>query len=81
MTRLARSEQGIAWDLRARWAAHKPVVLTLSDRCMVKRVEGIIEYVAVTGAFVIVDGWHIPCVDVLGVTAPHFSQKPELRSV
>jgi hypothetical protein len=80
-TQVERSEQDVAWDVRGRWAAHKRVVLTLSDRCMVQRVEGVIEYVAVTGAYCIVDGWHIPMIDVVGVAAPHFHQRPDMRLV
>ena len=59
--KVTHDEQTLAWEIRRRWAAHKPVVLTLSERCMVHRVEGLIEYVAVTGAYVIVDGWHGDC--------------------
>lgn len=72
---LSRPEQSIAWELRGAWAGHRPVVLTLSARCLVERVEGLIERVAVTGAFVVIDGWHIPTVDVLGVHRPHHSQR------
>lgn len=72
---LERPEQSIAWELRGAWAAHKPVVVTLSPRCLIDRVEGLIEHVAVTGAFAVIDGWHIPCVDVLAVHKPHYSQR------
>lgn len=74
MTGLTRSEQDLAWELRRAWAKWEPVVLTLSERCMVQRVEGRIKKVAVTGAFVVCDGWHIPTVEILGIAKPHFSQ-------
>lgn len=44
---------------------------------MIRRVEGLIERVAVTGAFVVIEGWHIPTVEILGILKPHFSQEPE----
>lgn len=74
MATLTRSEQDLAWELRRAWAKHERVVLTLSERCMVDRVEGTIKRVAVTGAFVVCNGWHIPTVEVLGMAKPHFSQ-------
>lgn len=64
---LVRHEQSIAWDLRGAWAARRPVELILSDRCLIPMIAGHIEQVAVTGAFVIVDGWHVPVADVLHV--------------
>jgi hypothetical protein len=70
-----RPEQATAWELRGAWAAHRRVVVTLSDRCVVQRVEGLIEAVAVTGAFVVIDGWHIPTADVTGVHRPHYTQE------
>jgi hypothetical protein len=74
VTVLERREQATAWELRGRWAKCEWVVLTLSDRCMVRRLEGVVEHVAVTGAYVVVDGWHVPTVDVLGVARPHHTQ-------
>jgi hypothetical protein len=64
---LARQEQTVAWELRGAWISRKPVILTLTERCMIRRLEGRVEYVAVTGAFVLIDGWHIPTVDILRV--------------
>ena len=72
---LERSEQQIAWELRGHWVTGKPVVVTLTERCIVRRIEGQVSYVSVTGAFAVIDGWHCPCVEVLGVARPHFSQK------
>lgn len=74
---LQRSEREVAWELRARWAERSPVVLTLSERCMIRRVEGRLSQVEATGAFVVLDGWHIPVADILGVARPHFSQESE----
>jgi hypothetical protein len=78
---LERSEQAIAWQLRGDWMAHRKVVLILTDRCMIRRVEGLIERVSVTGAFVICDGWHIPTVDILGIVRPHHSQSLTTEAV
>lgn len=75
MSGLARPEQRIAWELRGLWAQRKPAVVSLSDRCMVRRVEGVVSYVSVTGAFAVIDGRHIPCEEVLAVHKPHHSQK------
>ena len=72
---LARQEQTTAWELRGAWIESKPVVLTLTERCMIRRLEGLIEYVSVTGAYVMIDGWHVPTVDILGVLKPHHSQQ------
>lgn len=74
MSDLERREQTIAWELRGAWVSRKPVVVTLSERCMIRRLEGTVEYVGVTGAFALIDGWHVPTVDVLGVLKPHHSQ-------
>lgn len=73
--RLERPEQAKAWELRGAWAQHKPVVVSLSDRCMIDRVEGVVSYVSVTGAFAVIDGWHIPCEEVLAVHKPRHSQR------
>lgn len=70
-----RDEHRLAYEMRAHWALRRPVVLTLSDRCVVQRVEGTVEQVAVTGAFVVVDGWHVPLQDILSVRTPHFTQR------
>jgi hypothetical protein len=69
-----RPEQAVAWQLCGHWITGKRVVLTLTERCMVRRLEGKVSYVAVTGAFAVIDGWHVPTQDVLGVATPHFSQ-------
>lgn len=75
MTGLERSERATAWELRTAWASGRRVVLTLSERCIVRRVEGRVERVAVTGAFVLINGWHVPTVEILGVAQPHHSQR------
>lgn len=72
---LERREQQTAWELRGAWASGRRVVLTLSDRCQVRRVEGVVSYVSTTGAFVVAQGWHIPTAEILGVAAPHHSQR------
>lgn len=74
-SQLERFEQRIAWDLRGHWATRRPVVLILTDRCLVGRIEGRVEYVSVTGAFALVDGWHVPCAEILAVHRPHHTQR------
>ena len=81
---LVRSEAEIARELREHfWTgwrqSHKAdVVLTLSERCEPRRLEGRVKRVATTGAFVIVTDatgdWHVPVVDILAVHRPHFDQ-------
>jgi hypothetical protein len=77
MTTLQRSEHAMAWELRTAWALGRPVVLTLTERCIVRRIEGRVERVAVTGAFVVLEGWHVPLLDVLSVRSPHHAQRSE----
>lgn len=66
----------ISWELRAKWATRQDVVLSLSERCDPRRLEGQVNSVAPSGAFVVVDGWHVPMEDVLAVHQPHYTQQP-----
>jgi hypothetical protein len=61
---VAKREQSTAWELRKAWTSRQDVRLTLSPRCMLRTIVGRVSYVSVTGAFVVVDGWHIPCIDI-----------------
>ena len=70
MSRVAKREQSTAWDLRSAWGTGRDVRLTLTKRCMVATVVGRVSYVSVTGAFAVVDGWHVPCADVRGIGRP-----------
>lgn len=84
MSTLVRDEQTTAWDLRGFWISGRTAVLTLSERCSIRRLEGTVSYVAVTGAYVLIaaDGgapWHIPCQDILGVAKPHHSQRASAK--
>jgi hypothetical protein len=82
---LVRRESEMARELREEfWAGwrsgpQRDVVLTLSERCEMRRLQGRVKRVAVTGAFVIVtakDGdWHVPIDDVLAIHRPHFEQE------
>ena len=68
MSGLERPAASIVWDLRKWWAARDvDVCLTLEPRCMVTTVIGRVTKVSVTGAFVEVDGWHIPTDVILRV--------------
>jgi hypothetical protein len=81
---LVRRESEMARELREefwggwRSGPWRDVVLSLSERCEMRRLQGRVKRVAVTGAFVIVaaeDGeWHVPMCDVLAIHRPHFEQ-------
>lgn len=71
---LERPTGSITWELRAKWATRTPVVLSLSERCVPRRLEGLVDKVAPSGAFVICDGVHVPTGDILAVHLPHFTQ-------
>lgn len=76
---IERPEHAKAWELRGHWIAHRRVVVTLTPRCLVERIEGLVSHVAVTGAFVVIDGWHVPLEDVLAIHRPHHEQRaPEV---
>lgn len=74
---VVRPVSAVAWELRGAWARtpRRPVVLSLSERCTPRRLEGRVEKVAATNAFAIVDGCHVPLEDVLAVHRPHHTQK------
>ena len=80
---LVRRDAEIARELREEfWGGwrhgRRDVVLTLSERCEMRRLQGRVRRVAVTGAFVVIvdaEGEiHVPICDVLAVHRPHFSQ-------
>jgi hypothetical protein len=60
----------MAWELRGAWGSGQDVRLTLTKRCMLRTVVGRVSRVSTTGAFAIVDGWHIPCAEVRGTGKP-----------
>jgi hypothetical protein len=66
--RPALREESTAWDLRTYWANRQAVRLTLTPECLLRTIVGTVDKVSATGAFVEVDGWHIPtaCVDAIG---------------
>lgn len=76
MTGVVRPEAAVAWELRGHWVARRTIVVTLTPRCLVDRIEGRVSHVSVTGAFAVIDGWHVPTVDVLAIHRPHHSQRP-----
>jgi hypothetical protein len=67
---LARTEQATAWELRAAWGTSQAVRLTLTERAVIRTIVGLVSRVSVTGTFAVVDGWHVPIVDVLAVGKP-----------
>jgi hypothetical protein len=72
---LAHDERALAWELRKAWMLGNAVRLTLTDRCVVASVVGVVTHVAVTGAFVTVDGWHVPVSEVRGIGKPTVNDK------
>lgn len=50
-------------------------MLTLTDRCQPQRLEGRVDRVSATDAFVVLDGTHVPIDDVLAIHTPHFAQQ------
>lgn len=66
----AKREQSTAWELRTAWGTQKEVRLTLTKRCVLRTIVGRVSRVSVTGAFAIVDGWHVPCAEVRGTGKP-----------
>jgi hypothetical protein len=67
---VAVPEDTFSWELRAAWAKQRTVRLSLDDRCVIRRVLGRVERVAASGAFVVVDGWHVPIDAILAVGHP-----------
>jgi hypothetical protein len=79
MSTLARPECETVWELRGIWARAGTVRLTLAEGCVLRTIVGRIDHVAVTGAFVVVDGWHIPLHVVLAVGKPTRQDRDEYR--
>jgi hypothetical protein len=67
---LVRPVSAVVWELRAAWATGRRVALSLSSRCVVRRVEGWVQSVAATGAVVWIAGWHVPVDAILAVHHP-----------
>lgn len=66
---LERGEGHLSWDFRGFWARRVPVVVTMSERAVIRTVVGRVQRVASTGAFAVVDGWHLPMSHVLRVAS------------
>ena len=71
----AKREQDTAWEMRTAWGSHKEVRLTLTGRCTLRTIVGHVSAVSVTGAFVTVDGWHVPTVEILGTGRPTIADR------
>jgi hypothetical protein len=67
---LVHDEQALAWDLRAAWVNRRAVRLTLTENCVLSMIVGKVSAVSVTGAFVTVDGWHVPTEAIRAVGKP-----------
>ena len=65
------------WDLRGYWGKGTVVIATLDDRCLLGTVVGRVQRVAVTGAFAVIDGWHLPMDHVLRVDRATIEQMDE----
>ncbi len=68
-TALTRPVAAIAWELRSAWATGRRVSLSLEQRAG-DRLEGHVQRVAATGAFVVLAGVHVPLEAVLAVHHP-----------
>jgi hypothetical protein len=67
---LVRPTSAVSWELRGAWAARKRVSLSLDERCTPRRLEGKVQRVATTGAFAVVEGFHVPMDAILAVHNP-----------
>jgi hypothetical protein len=67
---LVRPIGAIAWELRAAWASGRRVALSLDERSSRRRVEGCVDRVAASGAFVVVARIHVPLPVILAVHLP-----------
>ena len=74
---LQRPEAMLAWELRGVWAKAGEVRLTLAPGCHLPTIVGRVQQVAVTGAFVVVDGWHMPMDRVLAIGKPTVADRDE----
>jgi hypothetical protein len=68
-TTLIRPVSSIAWEMRSAWASGRRVVLTL-ECCDRTRLEGHVQRVAATDAYVQVRGLRVPLDRVLAVHLP-----------
>jgi hypothetical protein len=66
---LVRPVSSMAWELRSAWASGRRVSLSL-ERCDMDRVEGHVQRVAASAAFVQVRGLRIPLERVLAIHSP-----------
>lgn len=66
---LVRRPSSMAWELRTAWASGRRVALSL-ERCCVDRVEGHVQRIAATGAFVTIASVQYPLERVLAVHSP-----------
>jgi len=67
---LVRQPASMAWELRAAWAVGTRIALSLDERCRSPRMEGHIQSVSPTGAFVVMASTHVPVEAILAVHRP-----------
>jgi hypothetical protein len=60
----------LAGALRVAWLNRRQVRVTLTERCVIRTIVGRVSSVSVTGSFALVDGWHVPVGEVVGVGKP-----------
>ena len=65
---LTRDLDAVAWELRGHWASGRRVALSIDGD--VSRVEGHVQAVSPTGAYVVVAELHVPLDRVLAVHRP-----------
>lgn len=74
---LTRQQAAFVWDLRGYWGQGTVVTATLDNRCLLPNVVGRVTRVSVTGAFAVIDGWHLPMDHVLRVERATVEQKDQ----
>lgn len=77
----AKREQSTAWELRGYWASGREVRVTLGKHCMIQTIVGLVTRVSVTGAFAILDGWHVPCAEILATGRPTIQDRQDYLAV
>jgi hypothetical protein len=67
---LVRATSAIMWDLRSAWAAGWRVSVSLDGAAEFQRLEGHVQRVSATDAYVVIAGWHVPAHVILAVHRP-----------
>lgn len=77
MSTLVKDEQRLVWEARKLWAKRGDVRVTIDRTAIVSPIVGTIERVSVTGAFIVVDGWHVPMYAVKAFGKPTYGDRED----